>query len=348
MTRSSHAAAPAGVAPARRVQEPFSAGGAPSRGGAARSGIVQRALGTVIPVSPRLPASAALRRAAPALVAVAALTTAACGAGADASGPATGGTRFAPSSAKRHAIVWAVGDGANGSAAGRAVEHEIAAGRVDRLLYLGDVYEHGTRAQFAKDYATTYGPLAPRTAPTPGNHDWPNHTTGYDPYWRKALHRRTPAWYAFRLAGWQVLSLNSEAPHGRGSPQERWLRARLKGSSTCRIAFWHRPRFSDGTHHGNQPDMAPLWDDLRGHATIALAGHEHDMQRFEPIDGITEFVSGAGGDGHYSIKRSGRLAFGNAGDYGALRLALRPGAATYAFVTTRGRVLDSGTLRCRP
>ena len=95
------------------------------------------------------------------------------------------------------------------------------------------------------------------------------------------------------------------------------------------------------------PDMAPLWNDLRGHATIVLAGHEHDMQRFKPIDGITEFVSGAGGDGHYSLKRTGRLAFGNARDYGALRLALRPGAATYAFVTTGGRVLDSGTLRCR-
>ena len=53
------------------------------------------------------------------------------------------------------------------------------------------------------------------------------------------------------------------------------------------------------------------------------------------------------GDGHYSLKRTSRLAFGNDRDYGALRLALRPGAATYAFITTRGRVLDSGTLRCR-
>jgi hypothetical protein len=295
--------------------------------------------------------SAVLRRAFPQLavaaVTVAALATAGCGAGADASGPVSGGTKFAPSSAARHAVVWAVGDGANGSAAGRAVEHEIAAGVVDRVLYLGDVYEDGTRSQFAHNYASTYGPLAPETAPTPGNHDWPNHATGYDPYWRRALHRRTPAWYAFHLAGWQVISLNSEVPHGRGSPQERWLRARLRGPGTCRIAFWHRPRYSDGTHHGDQPDMAPLWDDLRGHATIALAGHEHDMQRFKPIDGITEFVSGAGGDGHYSLRRSGRLAFGNDRDYGALRLALRPGAASYAFVTTGGRVLDSGTLRCR-
>jgi acid phosphatase type 7 len=294
---------------------------------------------------------AALRRALPPLaaatLAATALATAGCGAGTDAGGPVSGGTKFAPSSAERQAIVWAVGDGANGSAAGRAVEHEIAAGRVDRLLYLGDVYESGTRSQFAHNYATTYGPLAARTAPTPGNHDWPNHATGYDPYWRRALHRRTPGWYAFRLAGWQVISLNSEAPHGRGSPQERWLRARLRGAGTCRIALWHRPRFSDGTHHGDQSDMAPLWDDLRGHATIALAGHEHDMQRFKPIDGVTEFVSGAGGDGHYSLRRTGRLAFGNDRDYGALRLALRPGAASYAFVTTSGRVLDSGTVPCR-
>jgi hypothetical protein len=245
------------------------------------------------------------------------------------------------------AVIWAVGDGADGKDPARALVARIASRPFDLLLYLGDVYDEGTRADFAAHYATTYGRLAAKTAPTPGNHDWPNRATGYLPYWQHALQRRPRSWYAFRAAGWQLLSLNSEAVHNPGSPQERWLRAELRTPGTCRIAYWHRPRYSSGSH-GDQPDVAPLWDDLRGHAVIVLAGHDHDMQRFKPIDGITELVSGAGGKGHYRVQPDRRLAFANDSAYGALRLVLRHGVASYAFVTSTGRTLDRGSVSCRP
>jgi acid phosphatase type 7 len=216
------------------------------------------------------------------------------------------------------------------------------------VLYLGDVYEKGTRADFAENYAPSYGRLAARTAPTPGNHEWPRHTTGYDPYWRRVLGRAVGAWYTFRAGGWELLSLNSEADHDAGSAQVRWLRARVRAPGTCRIAFWHRARFSAGTHHGDQKDTQPLWAALRGRASIVLSGHDHDMQRFRPVDGITQFVSGAGGAERYPVRRDRRLAFANDDAYGALRLDLRPGRAAYAFVDVAGRVLDRGTIRCRP
>jgi hypothetical protein len=264
--------------------------------------------------------------------------------------PGSGGFGFVRSLPGARATIWAVGDGADGGDAARAVVRRIAAGRPDRLLYLGDVYERGTAGDFRDHYAPTYGRLARITAPTPGNHDWPRHRGGYDPYWQRALRRtRTAAWYAFRAAGWTILSIDSETAHDRGSPQGRWLRSQLRAPGTCRIAFWHRPRFSAGTHHGDQPDMAPVWDALRGHTAIVLAGHEHDMQRMHPIDGITSFVSGAGGHSHYGLRRDDpRLAFGDDSADGALRLSLRRGAASYAFVSADGRVLDHGILRCRP
>jgi hypothetical protein len=293
----------------------------------------------------RAPARRAGRLAAAALAPAA---VAACALPGATIAPATGRGRPPAAAPAQRAVLWAVGDGATDGAGARAVATRIAAGRFDRLLYLGDVYESGTAGDFRGAYASTYGRFAARTAPTPGNHDWPNHATGYDPYWRRALGAPLPHWYAFRAGGWQVLSLDSEASHGRGSTQERWLRARVRGGGTCRIAFWHRPRFSAGSHHGDQRDMAALWDDLRGRAAIALAGHEHDMQRLRPIDGITELVSGAGGADRYRLRRDPRLAFGNDTTYGALRLDLRPGAATYAFVSAAGRVLDRGTIRCRP
>ncbi len=264
--------------------------------------------------------------------------------------PGEGGFPLARSVPGERATIWAVGDGADGGSAARTLVGQIAAGDVDRLLYLGDVYERGTERDFRDRYATTYGKLATITAPTPGNHDWPRHTTGYDPYWERALDRpQTAAWYAFRAAGWTILSLNSETDHASGSPQERWLRSRLDKPGTCRIAFWHRPRFTAGGHHRDAGDMAPIWDALRGKATIVVTGHEHSMQRLRPIDGITSFVSGAGGRDRYELRRDDpRLAFGDDRHFGALRLRLRRGEARYAYVSTAGRVLDGGTLRCRP
>ena len=263
--------------------------------------------------------------------------------------PGAGGFAFVRSVPGERATIWAVGDG-DASRASRRLVDRIAAGRPDRLLYLGDVYERGTPADFRKHYDPTWGRLAPITAPTPGNHDWPRHTSGYYPYWAEALKRpQTAAWYAFRAGGWSILSVASETDHDEGSPQLTWLRRQLRTGGTCRIAFWHRPRFSAGAHHGDADGMAPVWNALRGRAAIVVAGHEHHMQRLRPIDGITSFVSGAGGHSRHPLRRDDRrLAFGDDRQDGALRLRLRRGVAAYAFVSSAGRVLDRGTLRCRP
>ena len=257
------------------------------------------------------------------------------------------------------AVVWAVGDAADGGPAGRRVARRIRGARCDRLLYLGDVYETGTAEEFSRHYDPLFGPLAPVTAPTPGNHEWGNRADGYEAYWTAARGAPPPPWYAFELGGWEVLALNSEEPCGPNSPQGRWLRSRLEHEVEGRLAFWHRPRFSAGTH-GDQPDVAPLWDALRGRASIVLGGHEHNLQRMQPTDGLTQFVVGAGGRGHYALARSWRwprrrrpgdqpfrdrrLAWANDTDDGALRLELSPGLARCAFVAADGRILDAGAI----
>lgn len=261
------------------------------------------------------------------------------------------------------AVLWAVGDAADGGPAGRRVAERIRAARCDRLLYLGDVYETGTAEEFARHYDPLFGPLASVTAPTPGNHEWDGRAEGYDAYWTRVRGGPPPRWYAFEAGGWELLSLNSEEPCGPGSPQGRWLRGRLERPARGRLAFWHRPRLSAGTH-GDQPDVAPLWDALRGRASIVLGGHEHNLQRLQPVDGLTQFVVGAGGRGHYALRRSWRrarvwpsrrrsgerpfrdrrLAFANDAHDGALRLELRPGLARFAFVAADGRILDAGAI----
>jgi hypothetical protein len=245
------------------------------------------------------------------------------------------------------ATVWAVGDGADGGDGGRALARRIIAGRPDLFLYLGDVYEAGTAAEFATHYHALYGPLAPRTAPTPGNHEYPQHAVGYDPYWRGIFGVSLPSTYRVTIAGWDVLSVNSEAPHDPASAQVAWLRRQVATGGTCRIVFWHRPRLSAGLH-GDAADMAPVWDAVRGHAALVLNGHDHTSQRLKPIGGTTEFVAGAGGHRPYPLNAADpRLAYGSTGTPTALRLRLTHGVARVSFVSSDGVVRDHRTVGCR-
>lgn len=217
-----------------------------------------------------------------------------------------------------------------------------------RFLYLGDVYERGTASEFRRNYSPAYGALNPITSPTPGNHEWGNRRTGYLPYWRRAKGRTKPSYYRYRLAGWDILSLNSETSHRAGSRQQRWLRRAVRDPGTCRLAFMHRPYLSAGLH-GDTLSLGSLWRTLRGHARLVLSGHDHDMQRLRRRDGLTQYVSGAGGRARYALDSGDRrLAFGRDDRFGALRIELSADRAKLEFRSATGAVLDRSEVRCRP
>jgi hypothetical protein len=246
------------------------------------------------------------------------------------------------------AVVWAVGDGADGSAPAKRLARVIAGDDPDRFLYLGDVYETGSPAEFQRNFAGVYGELAKITEPTPGNHDWGRRREGYYPYWRSVKGRRQPPWYGFRLAGWEILGLNSEAAHGPGSRQLRWLGRRLEGAEgDCRLAFWHRPRLSAGVYR-DDASHEPFWRALRGRARLVLSGHDHNMQRFRARNGIVQLVAGSGRRSFYPLRPDRRLRFARDDRVGALRLELEPGLAVIEFRDARGRVLDRSRARCAP
>ena len=245
------------------------------------------------------------------------------------------------------AVVWAAGDGADGSRIARRLARRIERDDPDAFLYLGDVYPIGSWGDFQRNYDPIYGGLADITWPTPGNHEWGTRVQGYYAYWDQNGRAPRP-WYRFSLGGWELLSLNSEAPHGAGSRQLRWLgRVLDSGEGTCRLAFWHRPRFSAGTVHGDAPDVAPFWRALRGHARLVLNGHEHALMRYRRRAGLTEYVAGAGGRVRYSLRPDGRVAFGRSDRTGALRIVLRPEHAELEFRAVDGELLDRSRAVCR-
>lgn len=281
-----------------------------------------------------------LRAASLALLAACAL--AGCGSNDDRSTTASAATT------PEGSLVWAIGDGGTDSRGSKAVADRILAEDPDRVLYLGDVYDSGTPAEFTDRFAVVFKGLLERMDPTPGNHEWGQRRIGYFPFWRLQRGKSLPPWYRTGIGGWRIYVLNSEAAHEEGSAQLAWLKRQLRTArGTCGIGVWHRPRFSAGPH-GDADDVEPLWDALRGHAKLVVSAHDHGMQRFRPAGGLTQVVSGAGGNDLYPLGDHDRLAFGDDRSYGGLRLRLRRGRADLAFVTTGGRVLDRSTVRCAP
>jgi hypothetical protein len=247
------------------------------------------------------------------------------------------------------AVVWAAGDAATPGPDADKIGALVRRARPDLFLYLGDVYESGTASEFRKWYQPRFGFLAGITMPTPGNHDFGNRFSGYYPYWAGRKGHRQPPWSKRTIAGWQILDLNSQAPHGAGSPQVRWLDQTLAGApGDCRIAFWHRPRYSAGAYRV-APDLNPLWNRLAGHARIVLSGHDHNLQRHRPQRGITQYVDGAGGRGRYQLHGGpSTMAWGRDDVNAALRIVLKPGRALLEFRGVGGRVLDRSHVTCSP
>lgn len=246
--------------------------------------------------------------------------------------------------------VWAVGDGAVPEQTDDAVAARIEREGIDRLLYLGDVYETGTAAEFKRNYHPSFGRFKQITSPTPGNHEWRNRRVGYDPYWGSLAPRTGGGhYYSFDYAGWHFVSLNSHEDSSSGSPQVAWLRRDLaRYDGDCTIAFWHRPRYSAGGH-GYAEDTEPFWRALQGRAVVALAGHEHNYQRLRAERGILPLIAGTGGRKLSGVNTSHhRLVAYDVRHHGAVRMRLSSGRLRYEFVTTGGAVTDRGSLSCRP
>lgn len=105
---------------------------------------------------------------------------------------------------------------------------------------------------------------------------------------------RERAWYSQRVGNALVIVLDSNVPDD--PEQLTWLDAELAASQDrWIIVAMHHPPYSAGAHGSSRnvrEAFTPLFEKYG--VDLVLAGHDHDYQRSNPINGVTYVVSGAG------------------------------------------------------
>lgn len=247
------------------------------------------------------------------------------------------------------ATLLAAGDVASCRSSGDKATARLLDRTPGTIALLGDsIYERGTAAEFRDCFS--WRRFLPRTRAALGNHEY---GAGAASVAIATFGLPQRGYYSYELGAWHVVVVNSNCGPaggcGTGSPQQRWLEADLAAHPTrCTIAYWHHPRFSSGLH-GSDRTLAPIWSTLvRGGADVVLAGHDHDYERFAPIDGIRSFVVGTGGRSHYPVfRRLPNSVVANDHVYGVLRLTLRPAGYDWRFLAVGSSFADAGNAACR-
>jgi len=171
-----------------------------------------------------------------------------------------------------------------------------------------------------------------------GNHDDPNQR------FYKPFNMGGQRYYTFKKGNARFFSLDSNYVD---PVQLAWLEKELKASgSDWKIPFFHHPLYASG-QHGSQVDLRVVLEPLfiRYGVDVVFAGHEHFYQRVKPQQGITYFVSGAGG----RLRRGDlkQADFGAAGydqDLSFMLIEIADKEMTFQAVSRTGQTVDKGLI----
>lgn len=212
----------------------------------------------------------------------------------------------------------AFGDSGAGNSDQRSVMDQMLTVPFDFMVHLGDLaYDSGRPSELDANYFRVYAPIL-RSFPAyavAGNHDYG--TDDAMPL-RQAFvlpqnggEAGRERWYSFDRGDVHFVALDTER---MGAEQAAWLDQDLNENQLpWKIVIGHRPPFSSG-EHGDDAEYQRLFVPiLRSHGVdLVLSGHEHDYERFNPIDGVVYVVSGGGGRGTRSVGAGRMTAFSEA------------------------------------
>jgi acid phosphatase len=158
----------------------------------------------------------------------------------------------------------------------------------DNIYPVGDVEKYG-ESRFSKPYE----PLLSKGVafkPVLGNHDV---MLGNGPK-QIDFFKMPGRYYTFTRNHVAFFAIDSTK---FDTVQQQWLDRSLKQSkATWKVVYGHHPVFSSGLHGSSSylgKTLKPILE--RNNVDLYLSGHDHNYERFAPVNGVTYIVTGGGG-----------------------------------------------------
>jgi predicted phosphodiesterase len=223
----------------------------------------------------------------------------------------------------------------------------------DFVIMLGDnIYDGATADDYRRKFELPYKPLLEDGVDfyaVIGNHDEPNQPN-YEPF-----HMGGQRYYTFKpkpplLARLgdndvQFFMIDTE---NVDRAQRQWLDREMgKSDARWKIAVFHRPIYTSGRYSlwatWTRSSLEPLL--VKHHVPFVLSGHEHFYERTKPLNGVTYFISGAGGSLRpRDIRASTITATGFDTDYSFMLWEITGDEAYFQSISRTGASVDAGVI----
>lgn len=173
---------------------------------------------------------------------------------------------------------------------------------------------------------------------TLGNHDKPSNRS-YAPFNMNGLR-----YYTFAVKNVRFFALDSNRPD---RTELAWIDDALRSSNDdWKICYFHHPLYSDGVKHGPAVELRALLEPMlvRHGVDVVFSGHDHVYERLIPQQGVSYFVTGAGGQDMRSLRRSAATAASFDREQTFTVVEVNGAELFFQTVSRSGSTVDSGQI----
>ena len=221
---------------------------------------------------------------------------------------------------------------------------------VDFLVHVGDVHQ-GDGARYDRIYFDVYADLLKKFNwfLSVGNHDtYTDNAAPYldDFYLPTNNPDSTERYYSYRWANTYFISLDSNLPRHKGTPQYEFLQEALESeeqkSALWTVVFFHHPPYCEywpawGGDETIQEHWLPLFEEFG--VDLVLNGHTHAYERGS-LNNTTYVISGGGGGGLDGYARDYEHIELSTGIHHFSRVDIDKGTLKFQAIDRNGNLVD--------
>lgn len=184
-----------------------------------------------------------------------------------------------------------------------------------------------------------------------------NHDVGKDSQLRKQIlqhYKLDPkGYYAYHFDDKNnqtglVLVMDTQSQWKMGTEQYNFVKNQLEQSEKYKhkIIISHKNFVTCYCHHRPLADLYDTYHSLfaKYNVDLVMSGHNHNYQRFSPVDNVTYVVNGLGGVGQYELKPDHNRKIGFDNTFGYLVLDSNDKGIIGKFISHDNQVIDKFNL----